>query len=97
MDSSLKCCGADEDAQGEHSGTAGWRPTHESQNTQPLGLQFRALLTEGGDEVRLSIGKRLIDSVRPSCGGEVGLKACVRENLWPAPPLTHKGSSDGVP
>jgi hypothetical protein len=39
------CCGADKDARGGHS-EAAVRPIRESQNTQPLGVRFRAMLGE---------------------------------------------------
>jgi hypothetical protein len=38
-----------------HLGAEGREPTRESQNTQPLGLWFRALLTEAASEMELAL------------------------------------------
>jgi hypothetical protein len=52
------CFGVDEDAQREHS-RAAVRPMGESQNTQPLELRFRALLTEATTEMQLALVWRI--------------------------------------
>jgi hypothetical protein len=50
--------GVDEDTQREHSRPA-VRPMGESQNTQPLELRFRALLTEATTEMQLALVWRI--------------------------------------
>src|ERR671911_2150353 len=52
------CFGVDEDAHREHS-RAALRPMGESQNTQPLELRFRALLTEATTEMQLALVWRI--------------------------------------
>ncbi len=52
------CFGVDEDAHREHS-RAALRPMGESQNTQPLELCFRALLTEATTEMQLALVWRI--------------------------------------